>query len=71
MVSNSPLPVTTYAYTFVKIADTMTALTNAANVVYQYDMAMDVWNLMPNVVTDAVNFDTIVAYLGDDYPYCT
>ena len=67
----APLPVTTYAYTFVKIADTMTALTNAANVVYQYDMAMDVWNLMPNVVTDAVNFDTIVAYLGDDFPYCT
>ena len=66
----APMPDTTLQHSFLKVNDRMTALTNTADTAYQYDMATNTWNLMANVVTYSVNFDTIIAYIGDDYHQC-
>ena len=66
----APLPNTALKYSFVKVNDNMLALTDVANTVIQYDMGGDAWNLVADVVTDAVSFDTIIAYVGDDYHQC-
>ena len=64
------LPNAALAYSFAKVNGNMMALTNAPDIVYQYDITGDAWNLVADVVTDAVKFDTVIAYIADDYPQC-
>lgn len=61
----APLPDTSVQYSFANLEDTVFAMGNLDNHVYKYDIATDAWIQMTGVISNSVNFDSAIIYLGD------
>ena len=54
----------------VAIGDSLVALTEEENTVYEYDMTEDSWVLKVDIVSNAVGYNAVILLLGENYPYC-